>query len=256
MLISVDVCADWTRDNAKKHPFEFQLDHSSSFCPSLNPSLIFMELHTNKHTCNHTWKSVELLSRPIYERHYVLHAILPAFASFTNEFSSILRFSPFSLFIYLHILILPSRTPFFLPLPLVLHLLTHPLPPPSSPPVKIPNFHPPRLCIPPEGRLSSFPISSRSLSPLSFPRLSYSLYRLCAKSHRKHTHPLRHTLSCHLSTLSARMERNFPTCLPTAHSRFFMSNPTTPEQAVPQPSVSPPISRGAARFTESHPLVI
>lgn len=172
----------------KKHPFEFQLDHSSSFCPSLNPSLIFMELHTNKHTCNHTWKSVELLSRPIYERHYVLHAILPAFASFTNEFSSILRFSPFSLFIYLHILILPSRTPFFLPLPLVLHLLTHPLPPPSSPPVKIPNFHPPRLCIPPEGRLSSFPISSRSLLAPSHSPVFLILSIACVPSRTENTH--------------------------------------------------------------------
>lgn len=186
--------------------------------------------------------------------HYVLCEILPTFATFTNEFSSILRLlsSPTS-YLYLQTssfhqtLLLTSKTPSFT---LLFHLLAHTLPPPTSPPVEMSNFHLPRLCIPPEGRLSSFPISSRSLSPFSFHSVSLILSITCVPTHTEKTNPLRHTLPCHLSTLSARMEGNFHTYLPTAH--FFMSDPTAAESAVPQPSISPPISRKAARLALSH----
>lgn len=70
--------------------------------------------------------------------------------------------------------------------PLFFNLLTRSPPPPpppsSSPPVKMSNFHPPRLCIPPEGRLSS--------SPLSFP-----FFLILSVAVRDNWHGKRNTLA-------------------------------------------------------------
>ena len=179
---------------------------------------------------------------------YALSKILPTFATFTNEFSPFSSLSPTLLFIPLRIhpsvrlCSFPSRAP-SLPSP---HSSLSLLPPPQQPTCENTQLSsPPSLsCIPPEGRLSSFPISSLlSLSALSLvpPRLPDSFYRSSANSHRgRVTRPLRRTLSRHLSTLSARMEGNFATYLPT---------PTPLCQIQPRgcgASVSPPRYQGGA----------
>ena len=114
---------------------------------------------------------------------YALSKILPTFATFTNEFSPFfpLLYPPFytSAYSSFRQTLLLSIQNSFSSISLLL--------PPSSPPVKISNFHPPSLsCIPPEGRLSSFPISSPlSLSAPSLvpPHLPDSFYRSSANSH-------------------------------------------------------------------------
>ena len=180
---------------------------------------------------------------------YALSKILPTFATFTNEFSPFfpLLYPPFytSAYSSFRQTLLLSIQNSFSSISLLL--------PPSSPPVKISNFHPPSLsCIPPEGRLSSFPISSPlSLSAPSLvpPHLPDSFYRSSANSHGGGgvTRPLRRTLPRHLSTLSARMEGNFARYLPT---------PTPVCQIQPRrsgASVSPPISRGADQSRSGSP---
>lgn len=107
-----------------------------------------------------------------------------------------------------------------------------PLPPPpptNGPPVKVSNFHPPSLsCIPPEGRLSSFPISSPlSLSPLSrsAPSSWFLLSLVCQLTQGKSDTPAQtHALSSFVSAVSSDggKLRHLPTY---AHS--FMSDPTS-----------------------------
>lgn len=125
--------------------------------------------------------------------HYVLFEIVPTVATFTKWVSlyccSVFLHPPFytSTSSFLHqTLLLPSKTPFSS----------------SSLQPTCENFHPPRLCILPEGRLSSFPYLPLSLSPLSFPRPSYSLYHLCANSHRKDTPAQTHSPLSFVSTVS------------------------------------------------------
>lgn len=112
-------------------------------------------------------------------------------------------------------LLLLSKTPFPLPFLFSSTSLTHPLPPPSSPPVKISNFHPPRLCIPPEGRLSSLPISSRSL--LAFSRFPVFLILSIARAptHTEKTHPFRHSPLSFVNTVSS--DRKKLPYVPTHH---------------------------------------
>lgn len=97
-------------------------------------------------------------------------------------------------------------------------------------------YHPPHLRISPKGRLSSFPyLLPLSRSSLSFHSVFLILSLVCQLSQNT----LRHTLPCHLSTLSARMEGKFPTYLPTAHFFYVKSH----HSRVPQPPVSAPASR-------------
>lgn len=106
---------------------------------------------------------------------------------------------------------------------------SHSSSPPSSPPVKISHFHPPRLCIPPEGRLSSSPISSRSLLALSHstPSFLFSLSLVCHLTQKRHTRSDTHSpVICQHCQLRWK-ETSLPRSLPAAH--FFISNPTTVE---------------------------
>lgn len=94
-------------------------------------------------------------------------------------------------------------------------------------------YHPPHLRISPKGRLSSFPyLLPLSRSSLSFHSVFLILSLVCQLSQNT----LRHTLPCHLSTLSARMEGKFPTYLPTYRPLLLCQIP--PQQSASAPSVS------------------
>ena len=158
---------------------------------------------------------------------YALSKILPTFATFTNEFSPFfpLLYPPFytSAYSSFRQTLLLSIQNSFSSISLLL--------PPSSPPVKISNFHPPSLsCIPPEGRLSSFPISSPlSLSAPSLvpPHLPDSFYRSSANSHgggESDTPAQTHAPSSFVNAVSSDggKLRQIPT-----HAHSCMSDPTS-----------------------------
>lgn len=180
-LPSRHIYADRMPDNnAHNAPFNFDL-----ICRSL--LLFYSEPGPNFHGFTRTYTHLEYLEvcwiakQTIYESKWEL-SLCPLWNldNFCNFHKWVfLYFS--ALFFSSRLSIPPKPHPSIslqsshpeLPFTLLFHRLTHPLPPPTSPPVEISNFHLPRLCIPPEGRLSSFPISSRSLLALSHSTRSF-----------------------------------------------------------------------------------
>lgn len=178
--------------------------YSLLFCPSLNPSLSFMDLHTTW-CIPRSWRELFMSQNVIC--HYL---ILPTFTTFANEFLFCCSFLSILLSIP-HLTIQNSCLPSSFLFSLILFLL------PPAHLWKYLTFIPPCLCIPPEGRLSSFPISSRSLLALSHSPVSLILSITCVLTcTEKDTPAETHTPLSFVNTVSSDGKKlpYLPTCRP------------------------------------------